>query len=119
MIDYFFMCFGKKLYMLPNSLWILLIMSMLTSQVQADWQSLYYRDHPLVGKIYSSADEAWISRQQMDVELKKSQYILLGEIHTNLDHHIGQADIIHSWISAEKETALVFEMLAYDDWNLV
>lgn len=109
--------FGKKQYMLRNSLWLLLLMSVVTGQMQADWQSLYYRDHPLVGKIYSSADETWISQQQMDIELKKFQFILLGEIHTNLDHHIGQADIIHRWLTAEKETALVFEMLAYDNWN--
>ncbi len=86
------------------------------SSVSADWQSLYYRDHPFVGKVYSIKDKSWISPQQLDKNIQHEQFILLGETHTNPDHHIGQAKIIEKWLSLEQPSALVFEMLAYDDW---
>ena len=87
------------------------------SLANADWQSLYYRDHPLVGKIFSTQDKSWISAQQLDANIEHQQFILLGETHTNPDHHIGQANIIEKWLSSKQSTALVFEMLAYEDWD--
>ena len=95
----------------------LLSVDILASQVNAEWQSLYYRDHPLVGKIFSTQDKTWISVQELNANLRDEQYLLLGETHTNPDHHIGQADVIKNWLSAEKTSALAFEMLAYDDWK--
>ncbi len=91
--------------------------STVLTQVSAEWQSLYYRDHPLVGKIFSTQDKTWISVQELNANLRDEQYLLLGETHTNPDHHIGQADVIENWLSAEKKSALAFEMLAYDDWK--
>ena len=87
------------------------------SLAHADWQSLYYRDHPFVGKVFSINDKAWISPQQLDENIQHEQFILLGETHTNPDHHIGQAKIIEKWLSIDQPSALVFEMVAYDDWS--
>jgi uncharacterized iron-regulated protein len=99
---------------------LLLLMSTecaVASRVHTDWQSLYYRDHPFVGKVFSTQDESWISAQQLDEKMRDQQFILLGETHSNPDHHIGQANIIEKWLSTEPPSALAFEMLAYDDWK--
>jgi len=96
---------------------LVLIGSSMTSLVYADWQSLYYRDHPFVGKIYSTKDKIWISQQQLNESIQHKRFILLGETHSNPDHHSGQAKIIEKWLSPNRPSALVFEMLAYDDWE--
>ena len=95
----------------------MLIGSSMASLAHADWQSLYYRDHPFVGKVFSTKNKTWISAQQLDESIEHEQIILLGETHTNPDHHRGQAEIIENWLSADKPSALVFEMLAYEDWK--
>ncbi|MDW3095425.1 MAG: ChaN family lipoprotein [Gammaproteobacteria bacterium] len=95
----------------------ILSLDLLVSQVNAEWQSLYYRDHPLVGKIFYTQDKTWISVKELSANIRNEQIILLGETHTNPDHHVGQAGIIENWLSTEIKSALVFEMLAYDDWK--
>ncbi|MFK7795283.1 MAG: ChaN family lipoprotein [Gammaproteobacteria bacterium] len=105
---------------LRRYIWLLLLFMSFTccvaSPVHDDWQSLYYRDHPFVGKVFSVKDKTWISVQQLDKNIQHEQIILLGETHTNPDHHIAQAKTIEKWLSIDKPSALVFEMLAYDDW---
>ncbi len=106
---------------LRNYTGLLLVMMSMGCSVaplaHAEWQSLYYRDHPFVGKVFSTQDETWISTQQLDTNIQHEQFILLGETHTNPDHHIGQANIIEKWLSSKQPAALAFEMLAYDDWK--
>ena len=95
----------------------LLFLSLCISQSHAQWQSLYYRDHALVGKIFSTQDQQWVTEAHLIEALQGKQFLLLGETHTNADHHIGQARLLAQWIAdAQRPTALVFEMLNYDDW---
>jgi len=103
--------------LLSNYIWLLLLGGLQASQASADWQSLYYRDHILVGKIFSTQEKAWISPQQLDDRIREEQIVLLGETHSNPDHHIKQAEIIENWLASGRASALAFEMLAYDDWN--
>ena len=104
------------------SKWIsaVLLLNIFSVQVQAQWQSLYYRDHALVGKIFSTETQQFVSESQLLSALRENEIILLGETHTNPDHHIGQAHLIEQWMlesnSAYKSAVLVLEMLAYDDW---
>lgn len=86
-------------------------------QVHAQWQSDYYQDHPLVGKIYATADNRWISEKELQEAIHHTRILLLGETHTNPDHHSGQADIIHQWMPADRKVALVMEMLTYEQWQ--
>ena len=83
------------------------------SSVQADQTSLYYLDHPLVGKVYSANDQQWVSEKQLSEEIKRKQFILIGETHTNPEHHAGQARLLEQWLTNSKPTASVFEMLSY------
>ena len=86
-------------------------------QAHAQWQSDYYQDHPLVGKIYATAKKQWISEEALHNEIHHTRILLLGETHTNPDHHIGQANLIHQWMPANRNAALVMEMLTYDEWH--
>jgi uncharacterized iron-regulated protein len=86
----------------------------LTSPVSAfewpDWQSAHYRDHPLAGTVWrgegSPADRAALSAAVLAAD-----YVLLGEIHTNPDHHRIQAMLIGDLVAAGRRPAVVFEMI--------
>ena len=100
-----------------HSLLGLLFLSLCVSQSHAQWQSLYYRDHALVGKIFSTQDQQWVTEAHLIEALQGKQFLLLGETHTNPDHHIGQARLLEQWLAnSQRATALVFEMIIYDDW---
>lgn len=96
---------------------VIVFASLVELQAQAEWKALYHRDHQLVGKIFSTKDKRWISGQTLNEKIKSTQFLLLGETHTNPDHHSGQARIIQAWLKDQTATALVLEMLAYDNWH--
>ncbi|MEM8844611.1 MAG: ChaN family lipoprotein [Pseudomonadota bacterium] len=100
-----------------NCNWLLLLCVVLITNALADWESPYYQDHPLVGKVYSLNDTAWVSIGEMHKELLNSQIILLGETHTNADHHIGQANVIQYFIDQGESVALYWEMLPHEGWE--
>ena len=94
---------------------LLLLGCCLLAQVHAQWQSQYYRDHPLAGKIYSTQDQAWISEQALIAKLNETRLLLLGETHSNFDHHSRQARIIQAWLADGSRPGLVLEMINYQD----
>lgn len=55
------------------------------------WQSTELRDHPLVGKIWSTADEKFVTVGELGRRLAIARFALLGEVHDNADHHLWQA----------------------------
>ncbi len=90
---------------------------LVSSNAQAQWLSPYYIDHPLVGKIFSLQDNRWVSREHLENSLRDVRVLLLGETHTNPDHHQGQADLLGAWISESGPYALVLEMLNLESWQ--
>lgn len=94
---------------------LLLLSCCLLAQGHAQWQSQYYRDHPLAGKIYSTGDQAWISEQALIAKLHETRLLLLGETHSNADHHSRQAHIIQAWMAGGSRPGLVLEMINYQD----
>ena len=94
---------------------LLLLSCCLLAQADAQWQSQYYRDHPLAGKIYSTQERAWISEQTLIARLNEARLLLLGETHTNFDHHSRQAHIIQEWMAGGPGPSLVLEMINYQD----
>ncbi len=86
-------------------------------QAHAQWQSAYYQDHPLAGKIYATTEKRWIPEKELLNEIHNTRILLLGETHTNPDHHTGQARLIHHWMPAERNVTLVMEMLNYEEWQ--
>ena len=86
------------------------------SSTGQQWQSEHYRDHKLVGKIWSSREKAFISREQLAKRVKAARFVLLGETHTNKDHHLLQAQLLAVIAKAAQERPapsprLVVEMI--------
>ena len=82
-----------------------------------DWQSPHFQDHPLVGKIWDTHKNSWVTEKQLFAELLEYQYLLLGEAHTNADHHILQARIINHISSFDAKPVVVMEMLSKKQWQ--
>jgi len=96
----------------------LLLCSALQATVFAQpWLSPLFLDHPLLGKIWDSNKEAWISAEQLALEMRQYDYLLLGENHSNPDHHRLQAKLIHDLANAGQKPSVVMEMLAISSWK--
>ena len=108
-----------KLSALRYSLTILLCIVVASGDKSSadDWVAPYYRDHSLTGKIYSLHSGDWITSQQLHAAIRQSNVLLLGETHTNPDHHLGQAALIHQWLDAARPAVIVMEMLAVKQWQ--
>jgi len=83
------------------------------------WQSPLYQDHPLVGRIWRSSDNQFVSSEQLFQAIGAARYMLLGEKHDNPDHHALQVDIIGHLIEADKLSAAAFEMMDSDHQSLL
>ena len=70
-------------------------------------------DHPLYGKIWSTADAAFVERDVVYRALEAADYALLGEKHDNPEHHVLQARAIEA--IAETGTRVAFEHLDRED----
>ena len=75
-----------------------------------DWQSPHYRDHRLAGTIWRG-DGSPADRAALSAAVIAADYVLLGEIHTNPDHHRIQALLIGELAAAGRRPAIVFEMI--------
>ncbi len=75
------------------------------------WSADLHRNHPLVGKIWSTKAGRFISMADMAVALRQARYVLLGEIHDNPDHHNLQAWAIRTVGKGKRKPAIVMEML--------
>ena len=75
-----------------------------------DWQSPHYRDHRLTGTIWRG-DGSSASRAALSAAVLAADYVLLGETHTNPDHHRIQAVLIGELVAAGRRPAIVFEMI--------
>ncbi len=81
------------------------------------WQAGYLQDHVLVGGIWDTHKQAWISETQFYHALNHYDYILLGEIHTHPDHHVLQAKAINAMVRAGLKPSIVMEMLSQSSWK--
>lgn len=77
---------------------------------ESQWVSPHYRDHPLVGTIWTS-DFKPATAEQLETAVLEANFVLLGEIHTNADHHRLQARMIEAMARAGRRPAVVFEMV--------
>lgn len=75
------------------------------------WQSELLTDHELVGRIWSSADQAFISPAQLAARLAQARYLLLGEKHDNADHHVLQLATLEFLLARGLVHSVAFEML--------
>ncbi len=78
------------------------------------WKSTHGRNHELVGAIWSSATGRFIDADELEAELSRRRFVILGEQHDNLDHHRLQARLIAAIAATGTSPAVAFEMLTTD-----
>jgi uncharacterized iron-regulated protein len=69
------------------------------------------RDHPLVGRVYAATERSWARPEALFDALVESDFALLGETHTNRDHHLLQAQLVEHFARAHPDARVAFEML--------
>lgn len=77
---------------------------------QDKWISKHYTDHPLAGTIWTS-DFKRTTMEELEKSASAADFVLLGEIHDNPDHHLLQAKIIRALTADGRHPAIVFEMI--------
>ncbi len=65
--------------------------------------------HPLSGKIWDVRQQRFIAPSELLGKLAVTDFVLLGEVHDNLEHHARQASILASLIQAGRRPALAME----------
>lgn len=68
-------------------------------------------DHPLVEKIWDVRGERFVEPERLFAALHDVDYLLLGELHDNRQHHRHQAAIIAELARQKKAAAVYFEMI--------
>jgi len=82
-----------------------------------DWQAPFFKHHELVGKLWDSHKNAFISVKQFHDELIHYDYVLLGETHNHPDHHRLQASVINHLSEENLTPSVVMEMLSQQSWR--
>ena len=86
---------------------------------RVNWDSKLYVDHPLVGEIWSSKTEEFLSVEDLEEAFLDASYLILGEKHDNPDHHALQLSIIKHLIEGNQLSILAFEMMDSDSQELL
>jgi uncharacterized iron-regulated protein len=78
------------------------------------WVSTLHRDHPLVGRIWDGRAGALSDEAALAAAVAGADFVLLGEVHDNGDHHLLQARLVRAILDSGRRPALAFEMLTSD-----
>ncbi len=78
------------------------------------WVSAEQREHPLVGKIWQPASGRFVDEATLVAAVAAADFVALGEVHDNPDHHLLQARLLRAITAAGRRPALAFEMLTTD-----
>ncbi len=82
-----------------------------TASPSSGWASPLRADHALVGRIWESATQRFLSADELIAQLGAKPYVLLGEKHDNPDHHALQWQLVEAIKASGKTPGLVWEML--------
>ena len=77
----------------------------------ASWTTSVNKDNPLVGKIWDVEEKTFLTPFGLAARLAAFDYILMGEIHDNPDHHRLQAWLIRNIVYQDRHPAIVMEMI--------
>lgn len=84
----------------------------------ANWETELRRDHPLVGQIWRSANNTFVTLDELQSALTSADLVLLGEKHDNPDHHAIQQLLLGELIQSSSLQLVAFEMLTADQQDL-
>ena len=101
--------------MRPTGLGMLTLLAVLAANegvlARDNWQSAHFQDHELVGKTFLKPGGQQLTLDQVKHRAVQAQFVLLGEIHTNPDHHRLQAEILQHMVDKGRRPAVVIEMI--------
>ena len=78
------------------------------------WVSAESERHPLVGKIWDVRTGRFVDEATLRAAVDSADYVFLGEVHDNPDHHLLQARLVRAITASGKRPVLGFEMLDVD-----
>jgi len=78
------------------------------------WVSTEHLSHPLVGKIWDPRAARFVDEATLTAAIASADFVALGEVHDNPDHHLLQARLVRAGTAAGRRPALAFEMLTAD-----
>lgn len=67
-------------------------------------------DNPLIGTEWTGAGEA-VAEEAIEEAVRGADFVLIGEIHDNPEHHAIQAQLARAMAEAGRKPAVVFEMV--------
>ncbi|MGI9380849.1 MAG: ChaN family lipoprotein [Methyloligellaceae bacterium] len=109
-----FMRFCSAALILWGAIWLPTNLSAQTKLPIKTWTSELHRDHPLTGRIWSTKQNTYLTPLDLAEALALNDFILLGEIHDNPDHHRLQAWLISSIALYDRRPAIIWEMISLD-----
>ena len=65
--------------------------------------------HPLSGKIWDVRQQRYLTEQELLARLAPTDFVLLGEVHDNPEHHVRQTAVLSSLVRAGRRPALAME----------
>ena len=65
--------------------------------------------HPLSGRIWDTRDGDWIATTQLERELMRARYVLLGEVHDNAEQHRLRHGLLAALVRDGRRPAIVME----------
>lgn len=83
------------------------------------WVSTEDAGHPLVGKIWEPRASRFVDEAALRAAVTAADWVFLGEVHDNPDHHLLQARLVRAVTASGKRPALGFEMLDVDKQQAV
>jgi len=83
------------------------------------WESELYADHALVGKIWDSRRDQFITADELLPRLEGASYLLLGEKHDNPDHHRLQQHSLDHVLGQGVVSTVAFEMMSSAQQSLL
>jgi uncharacterized iron-regulated protein len=75
------------------------------------WHAPLDHDHPLTGRIWDVGAGRFVEEPALVERLSTARFVMLGEKHDNLDHHVLQARLVRALTAAGRRPAVAFEML--------
>lgn len=83
------------------------------------WVTAEQLHHPLVGKIWEARAGRFVDEARLRAAVTSADYVVLGEVHDNPDHHLLQARLLRAVTGSGRRPALAFEMLDADKQGAV
>jgi uncharacterized iron-regulated protein len=74
------------------------------------WHSKFETGHPLAGRIWQPGQNRYVQKELVQRRVRAADFVLLGEQHDNIDHHLIQAWLVQSAFERGRVAPVAFEM---------